>query len=82
VGLAAERGHSHHFAGDVIVVFLRGPVRSPDIEGRAIVSATDDRSGRNQDRPDSKEEIPNPETGVGIGARTDPDTFEPEEDPD
>jgi hypothetical protein len=27
-------------------------------------------------------DIPNPETGIGIGARTDPDTFEPEEDPD
>ena len=30
------------------------------------------------------EEIPNPETGVGIGTDTgtDPNTFEPEEDPD
>jgi len=28
------------------------------------------------------DEIPNPETGVGIGARSEPDTFEPEEDPE
>ena len=28
------------------------------------------------------DEIPNPETGVGIGATDEPDTFEPEEDPD
>lgn len=28
------------------------------------------------------DEIPNPETGVGIGAQSEPDTFEPEEDPD
>jgi hypothetical protein len=28
------------------------------------------------------DEIPNPETGVGIGADAEPDTFEPEEDPD
>lgn len=26
--------------------------------------------------------IPNPETGVGIGADSEPDTFEPEENPD
>jgi hypothetical protein len=25
------------------------------------------------------DDIPNPETGVGIGADTEPDTFEPEE---
>ena len=28
---------------------------------------------------DGKDEIPNPETGVGIGADAEPDTFEPEE---
>lgn len=28
------------------------------------------------------DEIPNPETGVGIGADSEPDTFEPEEVPD
>ena len=33
-------------------------------------------------RPDETDEIPNPETGVGIGADSEPDTFEPEEDPD
>ncbi len=26
--------------------------------------------------------VPNPETGAGIGAGTEPTTFEPEEDPD
>lgn len=46
------------------------------------MSITDDSSGGNQDRPVPREEIPNPETGVGIGARDDPDTFEPEEDPE
>lgn len=30
---------------------------------------------------DGTDEIPNPETGVGIGADAGPDTFEPEEDP-
>ena len=34
------------------------------------------------DRPAPRDEIPNPETGVGIGARSEPDTFEPEEDPE
>jgi len=29
----------------------------------------------------STDEIPNPETGVGIGADAEPDTFEPEENP-
>ena len=37
-------------------------------------------------RPDSgstgTDEIPNPDTGVGIGADAEPDTFEPEENPD
>jgi hypothetical protein len=47
-----------------------------------LVSVTDDLPGGNQDRPVPREEIPNPETGVGIGARNDPDTFEPEEDPE
>lgn len=40
------------------------------------ISATE-RSGRV-----ATDEIPNPETGVGIGARNEPDTFEPEEDPE
>ena len=42
----------------------------------------------NDDLPDSdnnlaapRDEIPNRETGVGIGASQEPDTFEPEEDP-
>lgn len=33
-------------------------------------------------RSEGTDEIPNPETGVGIGAAPEPDTFEPEEDPD
>ena len=37
-------------------------------------------------RPDlgteGRDEIPNPSTGAGIGADSEPDTFEPEEDPD
>jgi hypothetical protein len=58
-----------------------------DTEGREnLVSVTDDLPGGNQDRPVprhvQREDIPNPETGVGIGARNDPDTFEPEEDPE
>ena len=44
------------------------------------MSQNDDRP-----RPDGDaagtDEIPNPETGVGIGANSEPDTFEPEEDP-
>ena len=36
---------------------------------------------RNSQYPPAND-IPNPETGVGIGARTEPDTFEPEEDPE
>lgn len=28
---------------------------------------------------DQTEEIPNPETGVGVGADSEPDTFEPED---
>ena len=39
-----------------------------------------------QPRPDetdqARDDIPNPETGVGIGADDQPDTFEPEENPD
>ena len=31
---------------------------------------------------DGTDVIPNPETGVGIGAEAEPDTFEPEEAPD
>jgi hypothetical protein len=37
-------------------------------------------------RPDetdnARDDIPNPETGVGIGADAQPDTFEPEENPE
>jgi hypothetical protein len=37
-------------------------------------------------RPDetenARDDIPNPETGVGIGADAEPDTFEPEETPE
>jgi hypothetical protein len=40
----------------------------------------------NEPRPDetdeARDDIPNPETGVGIGADAQPDTFEPEETPD
>jgi len=46
------------------------------------VTVTDEGSGQAPDRPAARGDIPNPETGIGIGARTDPDTFEPEEDPD
>ena len=46
------------------------------------MSVTGDLPDRNNDRPTPREEIPNPETGVGIGARSEPDTFEPEEDPE
>jgi hypothetical protein len=46
------------------------------------MSVTGDLPDRNNDRPAPREEIPNPETGVGIGARIEPDTFEPEEDPE
>jgi len=37
------------------------------------------------DLPDPAEEtddIPNPSSGVGLGADDEPDTFEPEEDPE
>jgi len=46
------------------------------------MSVTGDLPDRDDDRPALREEIPNPETGVGIGARSEPDTFEPEEDPE
>jgi hypothetical protein len=36
---------------------------------------------RKVDSGEGLDEIPNPETGVGIGADSEPDTFEPEEDP-
>ena len=52
---------------------------APDSEGENSMSDTDDLPGRDTDR--GRDEIPNPETGVGIGAREEPDTFEPEEDP-
>jgi len=45
------------------------------------MSDTDDLPGRDTDRSTLRDEIPNPETGVGIGACEEPDTFEPEEDP-
>jgi hypothetical protein len=34
------------------------------------------------DSDEGTDQIPNPETGVGIGADAEPDTFEPEEVPD
>jgi len=46
------------------------------------MSVTDDLPGRDADLRALRDEIPNPETGVRIGAREEPDTFEPEEDPD
>ena len=46
------------------------------------MSSTGDLNDRDNDRPAPRDDIPNPETGVGIGARGDPDTFEPEEDPE
>ncbi|HEY5841525.1 MAG TPA: hypothetical protein VIU87_08665 [Mycobacterium sp.] len=46
------------------------------------MSSTDDLPRRDNDRPAPRDDIPNPETGVGIGARNEPDTFEPEEDPE
>jgi hypothetical protein len=46
------------------------------------MTANGDRADHDSDRPAPRDEIPNPETGVGIGARTEPDTFEPEEDPE
>lgn len=39
----------------------------------------DDKLPVPEDQPDPRTEIPNPETGVGIGAQNEPDTFEPEE---
>ena len=45
------------------------------------VTTSDDRSDE-EIRPTPQEQIPNPDTGIGIGARQDPDTFEPEEDPE
>ena len=40
-------------------------------------------SGPRPDETDeARDDIPNPETGVGIGADAQPDTFEPEETPD
>ena len=46
------------------------------------MTATGDLPDHDIDRPAPRDEIPNPETGVGIGARSEPDTFEPEEDPE
>ena len=46
------------------------------------MSPTDDVPQPEQPVPHNANDIPNPETGVGIGARTEPDTFEPEEDPE
>jgi hypothetical protein len=46
------------------------------------MSHTDDEPQPEQSVPQTATDIPNPETGVGIGARTEPDTFEPEEDPE
>jgi len=46
------------------------------------MTATGDLPDQDGDRPAPRDGIPNPETGVGIGARSEPDTFEPEEDPE
>jgi len=46
------------------------------------MSHTDDVPQPEQPVPPAANDIPNPETGVGIGARSEPDTFEPEEDPE
>ncbi len=46
------------------------------------MTATGDLPDHDRDRPAPRDEIPNPESGVGIGARSEPDTFEPEEDPE
>jgi len=43
------------------------------------MSQTNDIPGTDSEGTD---EIPNPETGVGIGADSEPDTFEPEETPE
>ena len=45
------------------------------------MSVNDDLPDRNTETHALRDDIPNPETGVGIGAREEPDTFEPEEDP-
>jgi hypothetical protein len=45
------------------------------------MSVTDDLPDRDIETHAPRDDIPNPETGVGIGAREEPDTFEPEEDP-
>ena len=46
------------------------------------MSHTDDVPQPEQPVPPAANDIPNPETGVGIGARSETDTFEPEEDPE
>ena len=45
------------------------------------MSVTDDSPDSDNNLAAPGDEIPNPETGVGIGAGQEPDTFEPEEDP-
>ncbi len=45
------------------------------------MSVTDDPPDSDNNLATPRDEIPNPETGVGIGANQEPDTFEPEEDP-
>jgi hypothetical protein len=45
------------------------------------MSVTDDLPDSDNNPAAPRDEIPNPETGVGIGAGQEPDTFEPEEDP-
>jgi hypothetical protein len=80
---------------DLAEVFARqsfrrpAPRGMPEVSGsltpdrrEAAVSIDDDRFGDTQEPPALREEIPNPETGIGIGARNEPDTFEPEEDPE
>ena len=46
------------------------------------MSQTNDTARASQPTTSTTDEIPNPETGIGIGARSEPDSFEPEEDPE
>ena len=69
-------------AGARVVVCRKGiDTERHGTEGNPM-TATGDLPDRDSDRPAPRDEIPNPETGVGIGARSEPDTFEPEEDPE
>ena len=54
--------------------------RYSDPKGTSVI-ISDDRSAERKPPP-PQEQIPSPDTGIGIGARQDPDTFEPAEGPD